>query len=98
MPRYRRFDDFARRAEVDGRERETFCPADTVALDEDGLPRSDQHVEMPAVRRLPCRAKPRGAFFDHLAPDLRHARGRRAFARREREDMQESQPAFLDDL
>ena len=42
-------------------------------------------------------AEPGGAVLDVGALNLRHARGRRALARREREHVQEGQPAFVDE-
>ena len=45
----------------------------------------------------PLRAQTRGALLDDGARDLRHARGRRAGARREGEDVQIGEPAVVDD-
>src|SRR5690606_39768556 len=91
-----RVDDFAGLAGVECGECETFRATETLALDQDALAGARKTVEMLAIGNVPGSTQPCGTLLDQRAVELGHARGRRAFSRREWEHVQMGQAAFLD--
>src|SRR5262249_60724954 len=69
------------------RVREVLGAAELTGLGQDAMPAAHLRIEMTAQRRLAFFAQPAGAVLDHLAADLRHARGGGAGPRRGTEDM-----------
>src|SRR5262249_28701784 len=65
------------------RVREVLGAAELTGLGQDAMPAAHLRIEMTAQRRLALFAQPPGAVLDHLAADLRHARGGRAGPLRE---------------
>src|SRR5262249_1378660 len=57
------------------RVREVLGAAELTGLGQDAMPAAHLRIEMTAQRRLAFFAQPAGAVLDHLAADLRHARG-----------------------
>ena len=79
-------------------EREIFCAADPVALDQNVLLRADQALHMTEPGRVGGFAQAFRPLLDDLAGELRHAGRRRSLTWREGEDVQMGEAAFLDDL
>src|SRR5262245_52046974 len=77
---------------------EMLGAAELTGFGQGAMPAAHLRVEMTAQRRLAFFAQPPGAVLDHLAPDLRHARGGRAGPRRERKDVEMREPACIDEI
>src|SRR5690242_20031632 len=78
--------------------REMLGAAARVALGGHAPPRADLRGEVLRERRLALLAQPPRALLDDLAAQLRHARRRRAGARRKWKHVQEGQPAGVDEV
>src|SRR5262245_66224796 len=74
-----------------------FGAAELPGFGQDAMPAAHLRVEMTAQRRLAFLAQPASAVLDHLALDLRHARGGRAGPWREWKDVEMREPALIDE-
>src|SRR5262249_61567708 len=79
------------------RVREVLGAAKLTGLGQDAMPAAHLRIEMTAQRRLAFFAQPPGAVLDHLAADLRHARGGGAGARGGRGDGERPEHASVDE-
>src|SRR6516162_11699861 len=80
------------------RVREVLGAAELTGLGQDAVPAAHLRIEMTAQRRRALFAQPPGTVLDHLAADLRHARGGRAGPWRERKHVEMREPACIDDI
>src|SRR3982074_2035675 len=78
--------------------REMLVAAAVAGLDEHTSPRAHLAVEVAGESSGALGSQAPRAILDGLAPHLRHACGGRARPRREREDMQISEPARVDEV